>query len=273
VAVNCAAIPEELLESELFGYKKGAFTGAAADRAGLFEEADGGTLFLDEIGEMPLSLQAKLTRALEESAVRRVGASEERRVDVRLVAATHRDLTEMVGAGAFREDLFYRLNVAMVHIPPLRDRQSDVELLAAHFLQRGVGNERRTGFTPAALDALREFSWPGNVRQLRAAVERATVVGVGDRVDVGDLPPEIHRADREPGTERSDLTWAEAQKRGRADAAREYLESVLSRFDGNVSEAATHAGVERESFYRLLRRYGLDSGGRRPKSDPGGHGE
>ncbi len=261
VAVNCAAIPVELLESELFGYLKGSFTGAGKDRTGLFEEADKGTLFLDEIGEMRLSLQAKLTRALEERAIRRLGESRERKVDVRLIAATHRDIEAMVQNESFREDLWYRLNVAVVRIPPLRERPEDIELLATHFLRElpPIRDRVLFGFTLAAIEAMEQYEWPGNVRQLRAAVERAGVVCVGDRIDVGDLPPEVVKV---AGSQISDsglseLTWSEAQERGRREIARRYLRAVLREHDGNVGEAAAHASVERESFYRLLRRYGI----------------
>lgn len=261
VAVNCAAIPAELLESELFGYVKGSFTGANKDRPGLFEEADKGTLFLDEIGEMRLSLQAKLTRALEERAIRRLGESRERQIDVRLIAATHRDIEAMVQNESFREDLWYRLNVAVVRIPPLRDRREDIELLATHFLRElpRMGDIQLCGFTPAAIEAMEQFDWPGNVRQLRAAVESASVICTEDRIDVGDLPPEVVKL---AGSEVSDsslgvLTWSEAQEQGRREVARRYLKEVLRKHGGQVGEAATHAGVERESFYRLLRRYGI----------------
>ncbi|HWO11066.1 MAG TPA: sigma-54 dependent transcriptional regulator [Polyangiaceae bacterium] len=263
VALNCAAIPAELLESELFGHAKGAFTGAVRDRVGLFEEAHQGTLFLDEIGDMRLSLQAKLTRVLDERAIRRVGETHEREIDVRLVAATHRDLEGMVKGEAFREDLWYRLNVALIRIPPLRERLEDVELLAAHFLRQqaeGSRGRRFSGFSSAALEALRAYDWPGNVRQLRAAVERACVVSRGERIEVQDLPPEVlatSRGTEDPGL--AALSWAEALERGRADMARGYLEAVLRRFDGQIAEAAAHAGVERESFYRLLRKYGVDA--------------
>ena len=264
VAVNCAAIPAELLESELFGFSRGAFTGAARDRVGLIEEADGGTLFLDEIGEMRLSLQAKLTRALEERAVRRIGESHERAADARIVAATHRDLEAMVRSGAFREDLWYRLNVAVLHLPPLRDRREDIELLASEFLRDiapTIPGRRIVGFAPAALAAMEAYDWPGNVRQLRAAVERACVVSRGERVEVVDLPPEV-KAARAPlsGPSRyADLTWAQAWEQGRHEVGRAYLEAILTRSHGSVIEAAEHAGVERESFYRLMRRFGVDA--------------
>jgi len=263
VAVNCAAIPAELLESELFGYRKGAFTGAERDRAGLFEEADGGTLFLDEIGEMRLSLQAKLTRALEERAVRRVGDNRERSLDVRIVAATHRDLEAMARAGTFREDLWYRLNVAVLEVPPLRDRAEDIEALAVTFLRDVAGTivgRRIAGFTPGALSALKAYEWPGNVRQLRAAVERACVVAQEDRIDAGDLPREVltGRTGHAPA-ELADKTWAVAMEDGRHELGRIYLEAVLERHHGSVTGAANQAGVERESFYRLLRRHGVDA--------------
>jgi DNA-binding NtrC family response regulator len=262
VPINCAALPAELLESELFGHVKGAFTGAAGNRAGLFEEAGGGTLFLDEIAEMRFSLQAKLTRALEERAVRRIGESSERPFDARVVAATHRDIEAMVADGSFREDLWYRLNVAAVRIPPLRERKEDIELLAAHFLKERTPRQGRRilGFTSAAVAAMEGFGWPGNVRQLRAAVERACVLSAGERIDVGDLPPEVSGAPPQQDrlAQLADLSWAEAVEEGRVATARAYLEEVLRRHGGRVSEAAAHAGVERESFYRLLRRYGVD---------------
>lgn len=261
VAVNCAAIPAELLESELFGYVKGSFTGANKDRPGLFEEADKGTLFLDEIGEMRLSLQAKLTRALEERAIRRLGESRERQIDVRLIAATHRDIEAMVQNESFREDLWYRLNVAVVRIPPLRDRREDIELLATHFLRElpPMREAKLFGFTPAAIEAMEQYDWRGNVRQLRSAVERASVICTEDRIDVGDLPPEVVKI---AGSRVSDaslgaLTWSEAQEQGHREVARRYLKEVLRKHGGKVGEAAAHAGVERESFYRLLRRYGI----------------
>jgi two-component system, NtrC family, response regulator HydG len=262
VAVNSAAIPAELLESELFGYVRGSFTGAARDHAGLFEQADKGTLFLDEIAEMRLSLQSKLTRALEERAVRRLGDSRERPVNVRLVAATHRNIEEMIRAGTFREDLWYRLNVAAVRIPPLRDRREDIELLATHFLRECSADHpsrRLVGFSPAAIETLLAYDWPGNVRQLRAAVERASLVAARERIDVGDLPPEVNGSGHHERSGLSEMSWSEALDQARADAARRYLEEVLRRHGGKVAEAAAQAGIERESFYRLMRRYGVSA--------------
>lgn len=270
VAVNCAAIPTELLESELFGFVRGAFTGAARDRAGLFEEADGGTLFLDEIGEMPPALQAKLTRTLEERGIRRLGEARERAVDVRIIAATHRDIEAMTRTGAFREDLWYRLNVATVLVPPLRERREDIELLATRFLRDFA--PQATGFTPLAMTALLEYSWPGNVRQLRAAIERAALMSSSERVDIGHLPAQVREAPpMGSGVDLAALSWNEALAEARAGAARYYLEEVLRRHGGNVAEAAAHAGVERESYYRLLRRFGAKVDERRasePPADP-----
>ncbi|MCA9596035.1 MAG: sigma-54-dependent Fis family transcriptional regulator [Myxococcales bacterium] len=199
VAVNCGAIPENLLESELFGHKKGAFTDAVADRRGLFEEATGGTLFLDEIGELPLGLQVKLLRVLEDEKIRRVGETRDVKVDVRIIAATHRDLMAETKAGRFREDLFYRLNVLPIHVPPLRDRREDIPLLVEHFVTR---NNARLGTNIRGLDSecrrlLYEYSWPGNVRELENTIERAMVLAEGDQLVAADLPERIREA-RDP---------------------------------------------------------------------------
>jgi two-component system response regulator HydG len=265
VAVNCAAIPAELLESELFGHTRGAFTGASRDRAGLFEEANRGVLFLDEIADMRLSLQAKLTRAVEERAIRRLGDSRERRVDVRLVAATHRDLEGMVRAGAFREDLWYRLNVAVIRVPALRERKEDVELLARHFLREvssRAPSGQKVGLTDAAMEALANYAWPGNVRQLRAAIERASIEVQGAMIDLEHLPPEITTAaSPDLAANLVAMKWQEAIEIGRRDAGRRYLQAVIKKHQGRVTDAAAYAGVERESFYRLLRKYGVKSDG------------
>jgi len=196
VAINCGAIPENLLESELFGHKKGAFTDANADRRGLFEEATGGTLFLDEIGELPLSLQVKLLRVLQEDTIRRLGDPKDIKVDVRIIAATHRDLTADVKAGRFREDLFYRINVLAIPIPPLRSRREDVNLLIDHFVTRNnarLGTSIR-GVAPEARKLLLEYSWPGNVRELENTIERAMVLAESDVLATGDLPERIREA-------------------------------------------------------------------------------
>lgn len=265
VNVNCAAIPAELLESEIFGHARGSFNGATSDRPGLFEEAEGGTLLLDDIGEMRLSLQAKLTRAVEQRAVRRLGESKERRVDVRLIATAHRNIEGMVHAGTFREDLWYRLSVAVVRVPPLRERREDIELLAMHFLREGagaLGAKRAAAISSGALDAFRAFSWPGNVRQLRSAVERASIEAGRGSLDVQHLPPEVTMTGSLAlGNDVASKRWQEAIDLGRKEAGRHYLQAVLKKYGGRVGEAAVHAGVERESFYRLLRRYGVQPDG------------
>ncbi|MFT3772629.1 MAG: sigma-54 dependent transcriptional regulator [Minicystis sp.] len=264
VAINCAAIPRSLIESELFGHARGSFTGATADRPGLFEEASGSTLFLDEIGELRTTVQAKLTRVLEERLVRRIGEARERKVDVRLVAATHRDLRAMVKAGSFREDLWFRLNVCAIELPPLRARVEDIPLLAQRFLAERAPQARSsaTRFSPAAMNALLAYRWPGNVRELRAAVERAAIIETTREIQLESLPPELQGATPLRLTSSSDvdlatLTYREAVDASREETNRRYLEAVLRRFHGDVTAAAAHAGIERESFYRLLRRSGL----------------
>jgi two-component system response regulator AtoC len=196
VAVNCGAIPENLLESELFGHKKGAFTDAVHDRRGLFEDATTGTLFLDEIGELPLGLQVKLLRVLEDEMIRRLGETKDLKVDVRIITATHRDLQAETKAGRFREDLFYRLNVLPIHIPPLRDRREDIPLLIEHFVTRNNARLRSNivGIDSEARRLLFEYSWPGNVRELENTIERAMVLAEGDQIVVGDLSERIREA-------------------------------------------------------------------------------
>lgn len=269
VAVNCAAIPGSLMEAELFGHARGAFTGAAAQRAGLFEEANGGTLFLDEIGEMRRALQAKLTRALEARAVRRVGESHERPVDVRVVAATHRDLPSLVAQGAFREDLFYRLNTCVVRVPALRERLDDLPVLVESFLaQRTSANDVAYRVAPDALAALTQHRWPGNVRELKGAIERAAIVAENGVIVRADLPAEITGLAPEhvePPIDPAALTYREALEHVRADGIKRYLEALLARFGGNVVAAAEHADVERESFYRLCRKHGINPGEYRGK--------
>ncbi len=259
VAVNCGALPAELVESELFGHAKGAFTGATAARAGLFEEAHGGTLFLDEVGELPLAVQVKLNRALQEKEVRRVGTSVPIKVDARVVAATHRDLQAEVAAGRFREDLYYRLNVFTVSMPSLRERREDIPLLAMHFLAR-AGRDVE-GFTPEALRALTGYAWPGNVRQLENAVARAVAVTRGSRILIEDLPPELGRGagGALPAESLAKQPYREAVDSARDAVSRDYLTALMQEFGGNVTHAAERAGMERESLHRLLKRYGVRS--------------
>lgn len=259
VAVNCAALPENLLESELFGHARGAFTGADRDKAGLFETAEGGTLFLDEIGELPLSLQPKLLRALEEGEVRRVGAQRTVRVDVRIVAATNRDLEVAVRNGGFREDLYWRLAVVQVPVPSLRERPADVPLLAEHFLAGATGSGSRRSLTRAAMTALSAYEWPGNVRELRNAMERAATLAAGPEIDVADLPPRIR--DRPSAS-----VQVQESARGRIpirELERRYILEVLRETDGNRSRAAEILGLDRKTLYRKLQEYQQD-----PESDP-----
>ena len=267
VPVNCGALPGELVESELFGHAKGAFTGAAAAKRGLFEEAEGGTICLDEVGELPLAVQVKLNRVLQDREIRRVGDNAQLPIDVRVVAATHRDLREEVKAGRFREDLFYRLNVFPIVLPPLRERAEDVPLLSGHFLEKHARALRRTirGFAPDALRRLVAHAWPGNVRELENTVERAVAVAGGDEILVEDLPPEIALAQAAPPAAPGGLgalaalPYKDAVAEARDRVSREYLAAILKEFGGNVTRAAERAGMERESLHRLLRRYGLRS--------------
>ena len=243
VVINCAAIPEALLESELFGHEKGAFTGAISAKAGLFETADGGTVFIDEIGEMPGSLQAKLLRVLEDGSLRRVGSLKERRINVRLLAATNRDMAKAVEEGEFREDLFYRINVMSLELPPLRERASDIPLLVAHFLKRDWDIEED------ALRLIEQFHWPGNVRQLINAIERAKIMADDGIVRVRDLPPEVVQ-DRTDNTESirpriDDLSFIEKAK----------VVEVLRRERGNKTRAAHALGIDRRKLYRLIEKY------------------
>ncbi len=263
VAVNCGALPPDLVESELFGHARGAFTGAATARSGLFEEAEGGTIFLDEIGELPLPTQVKLNRVLQEKEIRRVGDSAASKVDVRVVAATHRDLRAEVRAGRFREDLFYRLNVFPVRLPPLRERAEDVPLLAAHFLAKHARAMRRdiTGFDPEALRLLASSTWPGNVRELENAVERAVAIASGSVLLPRDLPVELSSPASvlPPAPVLAALPYREVLEQAQDRVSREYLVALLSEFQGNVTRAAARAGVERESLHRLLKKHGLRS--------------
>ena len=263
VAVNCGALPQELIESELFGHARGAFTGAAGAKTGLFEEAAGGSIFLDEIGELPLNVQVKLNRALQEREVRRVGENTSVKLDVRVIAATHRDLKSDSQAGRFREDLFYRLNVFPIRMPPLRERAEDILLLAAHFLDKYARIYQRPleGFDPDALRALASWPWPGNVRELENVVERAVAVASKSRVLLEDLPKELHK--KSDAALPSDLLvkmpYREVVDLARERVSREYLSALLREFKGNVTRAAERAGMERESLHRLLRRYSLQS--------------
>ena len=253
VAVNCAALPETLLESELFGHVRGAFTGATAAKKGLFEEADRGTLLLDEIGEMPPSLQAKLLRTLQSGEIRPVGSTQAVTIDARVIAATHRDLALLIRQGAFREDLYYRLNVISVPLPPLRERREDVPLLAEHFLARFAERQGRALRLGAdAMDRLLRYAWPGNVRELENAMERAAILAAGDVVTAGDLPPHVSAG--------LALGQAPAPDAARtlAEAERALIVQAVERAGGNHSRAAESLGIGRTTLWRKLKEYGIE---------------
>jgi transcriptional regulator with PAS, ATPase and Fis domain len=265
VPVDCASLPEQLLESELFGHEKGAFTGAVKAKRGLMEVADRGTLFLDEIGELPLALQAKLLRVLQERQLRHVGGTAQIDVDVRVVSATNRDLREAVTKGQFREELYYRVNVIAIPLPPLRDRAGDLKLLAHAFLKR-YGGVRVTGFDDAALEVLDAYAWPGNVRELQNVVERACALADGDRITRSDLPDYLLQAGSarpaaSAGASGSglptagDLPLKDAKERWMQVLEVSYLRDLLERHDGNVSAAAKAAGIDRKTFHRLINKY------------------
>jgi two-component system response regulator HydG len=273
VALNCAAIPDTLLESELFGYKRGAFTDARTDRAGIFVEADGGTIFLDEIAELSPTLQAKLLRVLQEGEIRPLGAQRSQKVDVRVVAATNRNLEENLASGAFREDLFYRLNVIHIHLPALRDRADDILPLAEHFLQQSVaraGKEVRA-FHETAKKALLGYGWPGNVRELENVIERAVALVEGPLVRVEDLPPmaPIVRERRAAEGEPEPDPFAAALARGLtlAQLERDYIMKVLAAEGGNKTRAAQRLGLDRKTLYRKLEEYAASGG--EPGADEG----
>jgi two-component system, NtrC family, nitrogen regulation response regulator NtrX len=257
IEVNCAAIPEELIESELFGHMKGAFTGAVADRRGKFELADGGTLFLDEIGDMTLKTQAKVLRALQEQVVEPVGGANSIKVDVRVLAATNKELTTEIRAGRFREDLYFRLNVIPVFVPPLRERESDIPMLAEHFvseLSREYGR-RPKQFDEDAMTVLRRYAWPGNVRELRNVIERLMIMVPGETITTGDLAflpgGAEHRADQDVSVE--SLPLHEARDR----FERDYIVRALAAQQGNISRTADALGVERSNLYRKMKGFGI----------------
>ncbi len=264
VPVDCASLPENLLESELFGHDKGAFTGAAATKQGLIETAHHGTLFLDEIGELPLALQVKLLRALQERQIRRVGGTRQIDVDIRVVCATNRDLRALVTAGQFREDLYYRINVIDAVLPPLRERPGDIELLAMSFLRKYArrGEAALKGFAPAAMVALEIYPWPGNVRELQNVIERACALAEGEMITLADLPAQLRTVappaeHPPPGEVTSRLTLKEAKERWVGELEATYVAELLRREGGNVSQAARKAGVDRKTLHRLLNKHNL----------------
>jgi DNA-binding NtrC family response regulator len=262
LAVNCGALTETLLESELFGHVKGAFTGAVTTKKGLFQAAHGGTLFLDEIGDMPLATQVRLLRALQEGEVRAVGATENETVDVRVLCASHVDLAKAKSSGRIREDLYYRLNVIAIHLPPLRDRPEDVPPLAVHFLTRSA---KRAGkpidaISAEAMRRLTVYPWPGNVRELENVVERAVVLTQGREVGVGALPPGLGEAAEGGDSDAASLThlpFTQARLLAASAFERRYASTQLRRTQGNISRAAELSGMDRSNFRRLLREHGI----------------
>jgi DNA-binding NtrC family response regulator len=266
VVVDCGSIPHELIASELFGHAKGSFTGAGADKQGLIEAANHGTLFLDEIGELALDLQPQLLRVLDRRQVRRVGETQSVDVDIRVIAATHRDLRAMVRTGQFREDLYYRLAVVATHVPPLRDRKADIPSLATWFAEKmGRGSFAQS---PSLLELLERHDWPGNVRELRNVVERALSLGdaafidladggSSPRVPTGEMDPSI-RAPTPPSSDVLELPFKEAKAALVETFERDYLSALLARHRGNISRAAAEAGIDRNYIHRLVKKYGLE---------------
>ncbi|HBT97425.1 MAG TPA: two-component system response regulator [Desulfobulbaceae bacterium] len=253
MAVNCAAITESLLESELFGHEKGAFTGADKRHEGYFSQADGGTIFLDEVGEMPLPMQVKLLRVIQEREVLRVGGNKAAPVNVRIIAATHRDLLQEVAAGTFREDLYYRLNVVNLKLPPLRERTDDIPLLAQHFMSRFAekSNKSIKGFTPGAMDRLVRYSWPGNVRELENVIERATILLLGEHIGERELPERLLATPQAKSVAdalaMTNLTLE--------DVERVVIQETLKRLGGNKTETAKVLGITRKTLHAKLKKY------------------
>jgi len=272
VAVDCGSLVPTLMESELFGYEKGAFTGATKSKAGLFQAADGGTIFLDEIGELPLEMQAKLLRVLQEKEVRPVGSNEKVNVDVRVIAATNRDLEAAYRAGTFRKDLYFRLNVVTVHLPPLRERRSDIPVLVHHFLDR-YAKGSHIQVTAAAMKSLLHYDWPGNVRELENCIARAVTLGDGKIIDVADLPPAIRSEQTDSGivTSQDGTTLSTTAL---AEMERMTILRVFEQANGDKALAGKMLGISRATLYRKLKRYnialkaGSTAGGADPQVAP-----
>jgi transcriptional regulator with PAS, ATPase and Fis domain len=267
VVINCAAIPSNLLESELFGYEKGAFTGAVKTKKGRLELADRGTLFLDEIGEMPKELQVKILRVLEEQKIQRVGGTEDIEVDNRIIAATNKDLKQAVETGAFRDDLYYRLNVFTVLIPPLRERKEDIPLLVEHFLakHRETFKKKVIGVSERALPLLMNYSWPGNVRELENFLVRAMVLCRSETIEVEDLPEELRWEEKVEETEtrvpadKQELKRLkkQAQQKIKEEIEKKFVMEALSQGAGNIQRSAAKVGMDRRQFQNLIKKYGI----------------
>jgi DNA-binding NtrC family response regulator len=271
-AVNCAAINENLLESELFGHEKGSFTGAHAEKKGLFEVADRGTLFLDEIGELDISMQAKLLRALQEREIRRVGGTRAIKIDVRVVCATNRDLRAMVADGRFRDDLYYRINVLSIDVPPLRERRDDIPILIDFFLKKHTRNTSRLirGLTPEARACMLDYAWPGNVRQLESAIERAILLAESDLISIEDLPLEV-RQEARPQMEGAFKLPSEGISF--EDFERNLIMQAMERTDYNITKAAKLLGLTFRTLQYRLEKFGIKRADRKHAGDEGGEGE
>ncbi|MEW6749648.1 MAG: sigma-54 dependent transcriptional regulator [Candidatus Latescibacterota bacterium] len=264
VALNCGALPEHLVESEIFGYERGAFTGAARPKPGLLESAHGGTFFMDEVGELPASLQVKFLRVLQDGRFRRLGSTQEREVDIRLICASNQDLDGLVESGRFREDLYYRINTFTISIPSLKERRDDIPLLVSHFLEKYAGQTETAArdVSPEAMELLRGYEWKGNARELEHVIERALVLASSDRIEVEDLPQSIQTtaaAESAPQRAYMDLPFKDAKAQLVEDFERRYIVEVLGKYQGNISRAAVHSGIDRRSLHRLLAKYSIDA--------------
>jgi transcriptional regulator with PAS, ATPase and Fis domain len=266
VVFDCSAVAENLIESELFGHEKGSFTGATGMRHGAFELADGGTIFLDEIGELTLELQPKLLRVLESRTIKRVGGDRPINVDVRVIAATNRNLEAEVKKGTFREDLFYRLNVVPIHLPPLRRRKDDIEMLVDHFIEEYTKqnpDKKVLGVTVPAMEILKSYDWPGNVRELRNTMSRILSFMEGEKITPDDVPERIKVPVAKAELDiREDLGFKDAKEQWISTFEKQYLQEVLKRNNNNISATAKEAGIDRKSVQRLIKKYGLNTGGR-----------
>jgi two-component system nitrogen regulation response regulator NtrX len=262
VQVNCAAIPEELIESELFGHEKGSFTGATEKQIGKFEQADRGTIFLDEVGDMSAKTQAKVLRVLQEGEVERLGSARTIKVDVRIIAATNKDLEQEIEKGTFREDLYFRLSVIPIRVPPLRDRRDDIPLLVRHFadLFSRENNRRLPRFTPAALEYIQKARWKGNVRELKNTVERLIIMTPGDTIDVDDLK-DIVRLDARPAPAENDKERPGTLREFKESAERAFLVDKLRENGWNISKTAEIIGTPRSNLYKKLEQYGISQEG------------